>query len=282
MLQKEFFQVQPFNPNPYWDNTLVNLSGAQKFEEDTVFSPGVYSVIVQAGSARSTLNGGYTDVGYGGKISQNISVLQPFIIRAYCGSKSSGTFNNDGQIGINPYSGIFKVNGVYSNISIQTTNNIFGNAGSSGLYYNQVVGGSSGNCLGNGANDEAAAGSCLHLLPVNGTFGTNYLFAFHTTGGTSGILGAGGSGGAYGGAGSGSVYESSNGKDGGSTPYGTGGTSGGHNGQGIGHGYAYSPGSIAVKGGAAWFNGSSWEQSDLWASNYEDGKIIVKYLGPLY
>lgn len=28
MLQKEFFKLKPFNPEPYWDNVIVDLSGA--------------------------------------------------------------------------------------------------------------------------------------------------------------------------------------------------------------------------------------------------------------
>ncbi|MEE1030032.1 MAG: hypothetical protein UIC65_03340, partial [Alphaproteobacteria bacterium] len=50
MLQKEFFQVQPFNPNPYWNPVIVNLSGASKFEANTVFVPGRYKIEVAPGA----------------------------------------------------------------------------------------------------------------------------------------------------------------------------------------------------------------------------------------
>lgn len=283
MLQKEFFQVQPFNPNPYWDPVIVNLSGAQKFEEDTIFKPGRYRIEMQAGSARSQLVNGYTDIGFGGKIVQDITVEQDFIIRAYCGSKSSGTINFDGQVGINPYNGVFKINGVWAAQNVSAVNNIFGNAGSSGLYYNQISCSSSGNCLGDGGGDTAAAGSCLHLLPVGGIFGTDYLYAFHTTGGVAGVLATGGTGGAYGGGAGGTSY-SGTAYSGGSTPYGNGGSAntGGSDGSGIGHGKKQKSGTTAADGAAAWFDGTNWNQSDMVASGYLDGKIFIKYIGPLY
>jgi hypothetical protein len=284
MLQKEFFQVQPFNPNPYWDPAIVNLSGAQKFEEDTVFVPGRYKIEVKAGSGSDYTTGEYA-LGFGGLITENIVVNRTFIVRAYCGS--AGKISNFG--GTNPYAGPFKVNGYSVNGVPPTVNHIFGNAGS--------VGGStgydcpsSGNSLGNGAiigryGYSSGAGSCLHIIPVGGTFGTDYLFAFHTTGGTFGLE-IGGTGGAYGGGASGtsasmfgeSVVTTSNG---GSTPYGQGGAGVnnrvGNNGTGIGHG------NNNGTGAAAWFNGTSWQDSTANPSSVTipDGYIRITYLGPL-
>lgn len=286
MLQKEFFQVQPFNPNPYWDPVIVNLSGAQKFEEDTVFMPGRYKIEVKAGGSSENTTGEDAFPGFGGLITENIVVNRTFIVRAYCGS--AGKIGNIG--GTNPYVGPFKVNGYSVNGVPPTVNHIFGNAGSVGggaeYYYP-----SSGNSLGNGAiigtyGCTSGAGSCLHIIPVGGVFGTDYLFAFHTTGGVEALLARGGTGGAYGGGASGtsssvfgeSVVTTSNG---GSTPYGQGGAGVnrrvGNNGTGIGHG------NNNGDGAAAWFNGTSWQDSTAnpRSVTIPDGYIRITYLGPL-
>ncbi|MBO7733682.1 MAG: hypothetical protein J6S67_14050 [Methanobrevibacter sp.] len=281
MLQNGFFMTDPFNPNPYWDNVIVNLSGAQKFEENTVFKPGRYKIEVKAGSANEYSNFG----GFGGLITENIVVNRTFIVRAYCGSAGKNT--NFG--GINPYVGPFKVNGYSVNGVPPTVNHIFGNAGSvgGGTGYDNP---SSGNSLGDGAIIDrygwtSGAGSCLHILPVGGVFGTDYLFAFHTTGGATG-LNVGGTGGAYGGGASGASYSifgesvvtTSNG---GSTPYGQGGAGvnnrEGNNGTGIGHG------NNSGVGAAAWFNGTSWQDStaDPLSVSIRDGYIRITFLGPL-
>ena len=295
MLQKGFFMTEPFNPDPYWTNPIVNLSGAQSFEQNTVFIPGVYLVDVQAGTPYVSSSYGSPVVGCGGRIQTEVSVSEPFIIRAYCGSRGTSTAG-----GINPYSGAFKVNSVTSNVSVPTVNHIFGNAGSFAMLAGAAQIGahrySSGNCLGNGAvynGSSIGAGSCLHLLPVDGVFGTDYLFAFHCVSGTfTNGRDGGGIGSAYGGAGSGTVYSSGGGMGsattlaGGSTPYGSGGaahttTSGlilGSNGTGAGYGYG---GGVSANGGGAWFNGTAWVDSRDTGNRGEDGHIIVKYVGPL-
>lgn len=285
MLQKEFFQVQPFNPNPYWDPVLVSLSGAQKFEEDTVFSPGRYKIEVKAGKGDEDTTSEFVR-GHGGLITENIAVNRTFIVRAYCGSAGKTTVSG----GLNPYVGPFKVNGYRVNGVPPTVNHIFGNAGSvgGGIGYNCP---SSGNSLGNGAIIDtygftSGAGSCLHLIPVGGTFGADYLFAFHTTGGVSDFLDPGGTGGAYGGGASGSSFSIAGGSvvttsNGGSTPYGQGGAGvnnrAGNNGTGIGHG------NRNTVGAAAWFNGTSWQDStaDPLSATTADGYIRITYLGPL-
>ena len=270
-LQNGFFMVKPFNPNPYINPVIVDLSGAQKFEEDTIFLPGKYKVEVKAGAA------GLANAG--GLIIENIIINDSFIIRAYCGAARGG---------INPYNGPFKVNGYTYNAVPPTVNHIFGNAGSAGATVREWHP-SSGNSLGNGVtvgSDFSGAGSCLHIMPVGGVFGTDYLFAFHTTGGVGGLLGVGGSGGAYGGGASGSstsvagepVPATSNG---GSTPYGKGGAgvrdNNGNAGTGIGPGYTNG------LGAACWYNGSIWQDSSTDAStaSVEDGYIRITYLGPV-
>ena len=284
-LQNGFFMVKPFNPNPYINPVIVNLSGAQKFEEDTVFMPGRYKVEVKAGNGHEYTPGEGV-LNFGGLITENIIVNRTFIVRAYCGS--SGKLQNFG--GTNPYVGPFKVNGYSVNGVPPTVNHIFGNAGSVGgsTMYDSP---SSGNSLGDGAiiskyGWTSGAGSCLHIMPVGGVFGTDYLFAFHTTGGISDPLSPGGTGGAYGGGASGSsisiagetVVTTSNG---GSTPYGQGGAGvknrRGNNGTGIGHG------NNNGTGAAAWFNGTSWQDSSTDASTVSvaDGYIRITYLGPV-
>lgn len=297
-MQKEFFLTEPFNPSPYWENSfLINLSGSAKYEQNTIFLPGRYEVLVQAGSC-FTGNG---LIGYSGKISKTINVYEKFIVRAYCGS--SGTSGNGGT---NPYSGGFKVNPYHGDIS--SVSHIFGNCGASGRIKTddntRVIG--SGNCLGNGGSSygyiSTGAGSCMHIMPVSGTFGTNYFYAFHTTSSAAGSIGigaCGGSGSSYGGSGSGGVrinplsQGSLTGYSGGGTPYGNGGAkvtqsgagyTSGKNGTGIGHGFGVTStlddiGTYA-QGSAAWFDGSRWvDITTRTSKNGEQGRIYLKYLG---
>lgn len=242
-------------------------------------------------------------------------VSQPFIIRGYCGGSSSYSYNTHIKVvGTNPYTGAFKVNGQTTKTAITPVTHIFGNAGSCGASFNEP---SSGNCLGNGATVSdyvSAAGSCLHIMPVNGVFGTDYYYAFHTTGaaggrflqttthGTTNGGGYGGSGGAYGGGASGNLEPNSGGTvyssvAGGSTPYGNGGAGvsgsnpaiSGNNGTGIGHGYAGiisgSASHVSVSqtphGAAAFFNGTGWEEITTLPASFEDGKIIIQYLSAI-
>lgn len=291
MLQKGFFMTEPFNPSPFWDNTIVNLSGAQKFEEDTVFPAGRYSVDVQAGGTVYSIA-----PEIGGNITKNIIVNSPFIIRAYCGSAG-----RENARGVNPYSGDFKVNPRSSGGNVPSVNHIFGNAGSPQILEQDgsVRACSSGNCLGNGAlrvswlgNLGFGAGSCLHFLPLGGVFGVNYLYAFHVVGTCD--YGAGG-GSAYGGAGSSYAYRTTvqgsswyySSSNAGATPYGVGGagvrTSGTQNGNsGTGPGYGQGGvNSVATIPAGAWFDGTQWNDSRVRGTSGYDGHIIVKYLGTI-
>lgn len=299
MLQKEFFQVQPFNPNPYWDPVVVNLSGAQKFEENTIFVPGRYRVLARA--AASVAPGCEA---LSGEIQKDIVIENRFVIRAYCGSKA----------GINPYSGPFKVNPVL-NQSVDV-NHIFGTCGSS----NKGIPGEaesinwlgSGNCLGNGwsrvsynSTFSVGAGSCVHIMPVGGVFGTDYYYAFHTTAAPAGnVLGAnGGAGSAYGGSASGgsSSYGSMGSIGqisirGGNTPYGNGGagaysgtgllaSSAGNSGTGIGCGkkplIRDTTPLVTFLGSTAFFNGTNWEDPGTTGAQGAEGAIVITFLGNL-
>lgn len=297
MLQKEFFQVQPFNPNPYWDPVIVNLSGAQKFEEDTVFVPGKYRIEVAPG------HGSFPDdYGLGISIVNMIyeeEINEPFIVRAYCGGNPTSD-----SVGINPYSGPFKVNGKTAGTQGAGTdvNHIFGaGAGSehtSAAYLYENYAGGGGNCLGNGATrtgtglssgtEYYGAGSCLHLLPVGGIFGTDYIRAYHAAP-YAGVLG-----GAYGG-GQAGVYSNVGGDwayRGGNSPYGNGGSVSTdlntRAGKGIGGGgkpHTIPVGdttvTIGVPGGA-YFNGANWiDVPGYVQTNPFRSRIRITYLGPL-
>ena len=291
--------------------TILNLSGAQKFDDNTVFNGGVYSIDVVAGS---TFVGTATDVpmtssygkGVGGKVSVQVTIPQPFIIRAYCGSKG-----NYGVGGTNLYSGAFKENAVYQESIPVAVNHIFGNVGGSAKDTNSVQYAGSGNCLGNGVGINTVnnvkhgigAGSCVHFLPVGGAFGTDYLFAAHCTAGATGQSSApfvvSGCGSAYGGSGAGYGAISSGGSHGtawagGRTPYGDGGVAvissvpanfAPASGIGIGAGLAQASSVMPnwpIRGAAAYFNGEEWLTSNLYGNFEQDGHIIVTLVRPLY
>lgn len=267
---------------PEINENIVNLSGSSKYEGDTRFVPGVYEIDIHAGGATYSSSGS-TSTGAGGRVHETVYISEPFLVKAYSGSKGTGD-GNSGTMGTNPYSGAFKVNGMSVNGTPPTVNHIFGNAGSVSMTSSDPWGPSTGNCLGNGAialAQGSGAGSCLHLLPLNGIFGTDYLFAFHTTGGMT-ELQHGGSGGAYGGGASGSSISffgeaTKSSSTGGSTPYGNGGAGvnnrGGNDGTGIGHGNADG------SGAAAWFDGTVWKNSAAVAIKGIDGYIKITYLG---
>lgn len=301
MLQKGFFLTDPFNWN---GRVLVNLSGSQSFVEDTVFPKGVYRVDAVAGATFDGIGPGQpmtsdTKKGVGGKVYTEVTIEVPFIIRAYCGSKGGY-----GVGGTNPYSGPFKVNALYQESNVAAVNHIFGNRGGSASISGQTAQfPGSGNCLGDGVgvnsnNNEKwgiGAGSCLHFLPVGGTFGTDYLFAAHCAPGATGWAGVprciAGCGSAYGGAaGGGAAYVNYTCYvwAGGSTPYGNGGP--GVLGEGTvtwadAYGTGVGAGTVAgtgpFKGAAACFKDGVWSDTGLNGNVDEDGHIIVTFVRPI-
>lgn len=292
------------------DGAIINLVGAAKYEKDTIWPVGRYSVDVQAGSSGWKGGGmGISAIGLGGRVATIVNISSPFIIRAYCGAMSYQDWDSGViSIGTNPYTGQFKVNPKTSNSSVSAVNHIFGNAGSMGktstLVEDPAVIEGSGNCLANGVMQNSnsallpgniAAGTCLHFLPVGGTFGTDYLAAFHAC--AAGVFGGGG-GSAYGGAGSGAarnihVDHSQSTYAGGSTPYGNGGAgvaspggvyggvSDGKDGSGVGAGHGGRLTDNTNIGAAAYFDGTNWINSDLHSETLENGHIVVTYLGPI-
>lgn len=300
MLQKEFFNTQPFNPSPYWDNVIVNLSGGQKFENNTVFMPGRYQIEVAAGLDSLTISRqGNTSTTFYAQtvyVSRTETIQSSFIVRAYCGSNASG----ETSPGYNPYFGGFKVNAVDARTLSSSNrptgidvNHIFGAGGGNSYTYSSspfgdiwnYIGGN-GNCLGNGnitvygnqITRSTGAGSCLHLLPVGGVFGSNYIRAYHISPcGTSSMAG----GGAYGGGGT--SQNSSGGwfTRGGNSPYGTGATNINSQGGGIGGG------KTGLSGSGAFFNGSYWSDITTTENVITNGVlgrnsyIRITYLGPL-
>ena len=301
MLQKGFFITKSFN---WAGRVLVNLSGSQQFVEDTIFPKGVYQVDVVAGATFDGIGHDQpmnpsTKKGVGGKVYTEVTMEVPFIIRAYCGSKG-----NYGVGGTNPYSGPFKVNALYQESDVAAVNHIFGNRGGSATISGQTAQfPGSGNCLGDGVgvnsnNNEKwgiGAGSCLHFLPVGGTFGTDYLFAAHCAPAATGWAGTprciAGGGSAYGGgAGGGAAYLNYTCYTwkGGSTPYGNGGnavlgysgvTWSDAYGTGVGAGKIASTGPF--KGAAACFKDGFWTDTNLNGNVDEDGHIIVTFVRPI-
>lgn len=293
MLQKEFFQVQPFNPNPYWEGTvLVNLSGAQKFEQNTVFFPGRYRIEVAPGRsmvAGEQLNAPQTGVANMNHI-ENIRV--PFLVRAYCGGNATTS-----SPGVNLYSGPFKVNAVQnpSRVAGIDVNHIFGAGGGNVCFgqgfSDQVLMGGGGNCLGNGASAPqpysgtmfSGAGSCLHIMPVDGIFGTNYLRAYHTCSTSPG----GGNGSAYGGAGTGPGPNQGFANNwftrGGNSLYGTGAVTESSSGTGVGNGigWQFNLDSVPRIGAGAYFNGTIWVDEPGNSTNTGSSYIRITYLGPV-
>lgn len=323
MLGKGFFNVKPFNPNPYPDPVIINLSGAQKFEEDTVFMPGRYRIEVAPGvnSFRPNYSGSLT-------LTTNMeyveTFLQPFIVRAYCGSDGVYGVGLGGHGGTNPYSGIFKVNAIDARTINRNNyphgidvNHIFGAGGGNSRYYNSTSGtgpgtsfGGGPNCLGDGNisdysdygtgeyNMWSGAGSCLHILPVGGIFETDYIRAYHTTSVGSYM------GGAYGGGlGSRDDYTSIGkfSSRGGNSPYGNG-SANYYDSQtqtyiyedtGIGGGGKpiIIDGNTYAGGGAAYFNGTIWQDASNFnvvyqkngvkLPNAKSSYIRITYLGPL-
>lgn len=275
------------------NEAIVDLEGAQAFEENTIFTPGRYEVYIQApGGGVLFLTEEDSAPQY--DFTTTIEVENPFIVKAYCAS--SDKFDGSGNIisvGKNPYSGPFKVNYRTAGGTPPYVNHIFGNAGSidaGGRISIHIAG---GNCLSDGYNSNlllATAGVCMHIMPPSGVFGTDYYYTFQIAGCADG----GGNGSAYGGAASGGasdswLAESYSTSAGGSTPYGQGGAGvykyvtvenvQGNPGTGVGHGvYAGPP-------AAASFNGTEWVDMELRSRTittaYEDGKIRITYLGPL-
>lgn len=303
---KVFFQFTP---------PSLSLAGGQKYENDYIWPAGRYQIELAAGSsyyyraAYAASGISYSEINKsvpGGKIVQTITVNTQFIIRAYTGTRGTKT-----AAGVNPYSGTFKVNGLNTRSSVPDVSHIFGNAGSVSGADGQHIMCSSGNSLGNGAyykspyavesSNSTGAGTVLHLMPVGGTFGKDYLFAFHVT--APSANGAAGCGSAYGGAGAGGKSDSVLPLNGGNTPYGTGGVvpSGwnkayGISGNGVGAGVGaavivpatgeWTPGRPV--GAAAWFNGDQWLNVAAYSNvddfpndnTYEsDGYITMKYVG---
>lgn len=291
MLMKGFFLTEPANPWPYSNNVIVNLSGAQKFEEGRIFAPGKYRIELAPGTRyypHGTLDGQIN-------MSYDETITVPFIIRAYCGSDATAT-----SAGTNPYSGIFKVNQIDARTITQTpqvgidVTHIFGaGAGNKywqdGPYLYRDSGGA--NCLGNGNVESATgsnidwyggAGSCLHLLPVGGVFGTDYIRAYHASPTAYCTAGAYGGGGCSG----------NNSSRGGNSPYGNGATSIDDQNTGIGGGnkriYEVPGGYKLNSAAGAYFNGSEWIDAPGNVRAYYNNVrapssyIRITYLGPLF
>ena len=293
MLMNGFFLTEPANPWPYSNNVIVNLSGAQKFEDGRIFAPGKYRIEIAPGGQCSSGSDTPGVPKGGGNSYINIveTIKEPFKVRAYCGGNATL-----GSVGINPYVGPFKVNGKTEDTQSPgiDVNHIFGAGGGNSFSRGtspmsplvHCRGG--GNCLGNGSISTVGtntfyygAGSCLHLMPEQGTFGTDYIRAYHVA---PNALSCGS---AYGGAAAAyhvGIDGSNWGYRGGNSPYGNGGTTSLEPGQGIGAGGKH----ITISGGTtelaagARFDGTQWIDVPGDYYNTVTSLIRITYLEPLF
>lgn len=293
MLLNGFFMTESRNPWPYADNVIVNLSGSQKFTEGTVFTPGKYRIEIAPGGFCSSASDtpGVPSGKYASYINIVETITQPFKVVAYCGGNATL-----GSVGNNLYSGAFKVNGITEDTQSPgiDVNHIFGAGGgnsvSRGTNPLSVVvhcrGG--GNCLGNGSISTFGtntlyygAGSCLHLIPTDGVFGTNYIRAYHVS------PYAASCGSAYGGAEAAEhvgIDGGNWGYRGGNSPYGNGGTTSREPGQGIGAGgkHVIISGAEYTLAAGARFNGTQWVDVPGSLDNTVTSLIKITYLEPLF
>lgn len=300
MLQKGFFLTDSYNRAPYWNgDVLINLFGPDLWESDTKFFPGHYRIELAPGIGSSSAGAKIGSIGGGGNgvlqvvMSYDEVFYDYFIVRAYCGGNAA----DRNTPGVNPYTGSFKVNGqdgkhINSSSHGEDVNHIFG-AGGGAMYEKATVGtpggsmttiyyrGGGPNCLGDGNlnvyngnyNYAGGAGTCVHILPVGGVFGTDYWRAYH--------IAPSGGGSAYGGGAFGrgtsvsSIVDSHWETRGGNSPYGTGGTSiSSPDGTGIGAG-------LSSGCAGAYFDGTNW--NTVLPNSTSDYNSFVKmtYLGPL-
>ena len=217
---------------PEVNEVVVNLTGSSKYEANTKFIPGRYRVEVAPGQGNvsdSSWDDLFSPYCTGTNMNHIETINEPFIVRAYCGSDATRS-----APGTNPYSGSFKVNTASDGTRNHgvDVDHIFGAGGGNSFseiaYLSKTYTSGGGNCLGNGGSSYddlfkftsyGGAGSCCHLLPVNGVFGTNYLRAYHCTPawGNPGSAFGGGAGSTCNTVGTSWAYR------GGNSPYGTGG-----------------------------------------------------------
>lgn len=279
MLLNGFFMTESVNPQPYSNPVIVNLTGASKFEQNTTFVPGKYKIEIAPGANYVSL----LDLVYpsGVYMVYEEDITTEFIVRAYCGSDATSS-----SVGTNPYSGAYKVNGInpgdVSRVPGIDVNHIFGAGGGNGNYGTGVGSkrryGGGPNCLGDGnyytdgffnTTNYYGAGSCLHLLPVGGTFGIDYIRAYQVAPSTVS------SGSAHGGGSTGPGPSTGHANNwftrGGNSPYGLGATTEDTRGGGIG-----------AEGEGAYFNGNQWVIPSVYSGTQKTSLIKITYLGPLF
>ena len=229
---------------------IVSLSSKGSYVADTVFVKGRYRV---------DIGGWFVDNAAYNKdncFSQDVSVTEPFIIKAFCNTK-------DGESLVESVDG-----------------DIFGGRGG----YDASISG------GNTKYPNALGSACCHFMPIDGVFGKDYYYCFHCGASPKG----GAYGGGAGGRGSrtyssfANMYLNNTGGTGYSGKGGVGGKGGngtidgqpgagtkgnpGSSGSGIGAG-------TATSGGVAFFNGSTWTTPSRKNNDNKVPYITVTYLG---
>ena len=231
---------------------VVALSSEGSYLADTVFVKGRYRVDIGGWFVN---NAAYSKDNC---FSQEVSVTEPFIIKAFC-------HTNDGES------------------LVETANgDIFGGRGG----YDASVSG------GDTKYPNALGSACCHFMPIDGVFGKDYYYCFHCGASPKGGAYGGGAGGRgsrmYNSAIRGYMnYTGGTGTAGKGGAGGKGGT-GTINGQ-PGAGVNGSPGSsgfgigagTATSGGVAFYNGSIWTTPSRKTNANGVPYITVTYLGKL-
>lgn len=250
---------------PSTNEVIFSINRGQYFNQDTKFAPGVYEIQI-AGEPGDTTKG-YTNTNC---FTIQTTMTEVFQIFAVTSAYDAGTDVLLQNMGITSADGT-----------------IFGGRGgkSAGVMPTNSTPWYQG-CLTWG-------GACCHFIPLNGTFGTNYLRCFHCGAPASGTYGGSGAyGGGAGGRGartaSAGTYVNRTGLVGRNGIGGNGGAGGsGTQGNVVGAGDTGNPGSsgagigagTATAGGVAIYNGSTWSEPTRGVNTNRTAYINVIYRG---
>ena len=254
---------------PQVGETVVSIGPGEYFNADTKFAKGIYEVQI---AGRPTTESTFAKTNC---FTITTTMTEVFQIFGICSTEDSDSFLT--SIGITSQDGT-----------------IFGGRGGVSAGYPSAI---AQNPWGQGALSWGAA--CCHFLPVNGTFGTNYLRCFHCGAPASGNDGGGGAyGGGAGGRGSYTYvapvsggtgrYITGQGETGKAGAGGTGGVGGRGTISGtIGWGMSGNPGDpgtgigagTPILAGVAWYNGSSWAEPTRTTNTGSTAYLRVIYRG---
>jgi hypothetical protein len=247
---------------PMIDEVVLDIVKNQSYIEPRKYTTGRYKVEIQSAAATAAF-------------AQEIIVGEDFQIQAYCPAFWDGVLTGAPEEEFQAPSIFGGCGGNDSRVSYVDST---GDAGG-----NYIVSRPAGNAIGYN-------GACCHILPIDGVFGIDYLFAFHCGAAKGGAYGggAGGRGARYYNS-SARIYINSTGGTGetgiggigGAGGTGTidgelgGGTNGnpGTSGSGIGAG-------TPTTGGVAFYNGDIWIEPTRTSYLGGEARIKITYIGP--